>query len=112
MAALAEVPDALDLARAVALPVAGIAALRSLRAAGLGPGKRVLITGASGGVGRFAVQPAARAGAYVIASVGSKARGAGLAEAGAHEVLVGVDGIEEPVDIAVDSVGGSQLVAV
>ncbi|SBT89711.1 hypothetical protein GA0115233_101183 [Streptomyces sp. DI166] len=112
VAALAEVPDALDLARAVALPVAGIAALRSLRAAGLGPGKRVLITGASGGAGRFAVQPAARAGAYVIASVGSKARGAGLAEAGAHEVLVGVDGIEEPVDIAVDSVGGSQLVAV
>ncbi len=112
VAALAEVPDTLDPVLAVALPVAGIAALRSLRAAGLGPGKRVLITGASGGGGRFAVRLAARAGAYVIASVGSAARGAGPAEAGAHEVLVGVDGIERPVDIAVDSVGGPQLVAV
>nr|WBO76189.1 zinc-binding dehydrogenase [Streptomyces sp. SBE_14.2] len=112
VAALAEVPDTLDPVLAVALPVAGIAALRSLRAAGLGPGKRVLITGASGGGGRFAVRLAARAGAYVIASVGSAARGAGPAEAGAHEVLVGVDGIERPVDIAVDSVGGPQLDAV
>lgn len=42
--ALAEVPKGLDLALAVALPVAGVAALRSLRAAGLGPDKRVLIT--------------------------------------------------------------------
>jgi NADPH2:quinone reductase len=75
--ALAEVPKSLDLANAVALPVAGVAALRSLRAAGLGPDKRVLVTGASGGVGRFAVQLAARAGAHVIASVGSTARGWG-----------------------------------
>ncbi|MFF4120546.1 alcohol dehydrogenase catalytic domain-containing protein [Streptomyces sp. NPDC001714] len=37
VSALAEVPKGLDLARAVALPVAGVAALRSLRAAGLGP---------------------------------------------------------------------------
>ncbi|MER7572652.1 zinc-binding dehydrogenase [Streptomyces sp. NPDC126514] len=111
VAALAVVPGPLDPARAVGLPVAGIAALRSLRAAGLAPGKRVLVTGASGGVGRFAVQLAARAGAQVIASVGSAARGAGLAEAGADEVLVGLDGLDRPVDIVIDSVGGPQLVA-
>ncbi|HZD71009.1 MAG TPA: alcohol dehydrogenase, partial [Actinomycetes bacterium] len=87
--ALAEVPPAVDLAEAAALPVAGVAALRALRAAGAVLGKRVLITGASGGVGRFAVQLAARAGAQVIASVGSAARGEGLAEAGADEVVVG-----------------------
>ncbi|MFE9624008.1 zinc-binding dehydrogenase [Streptomyces sp. NPDC006527] len=109
--ALAEAPASLDLARAVALPVAGVAALRSLRAAGLGPGKRVLVTGASGGVGRFAVQLAARAGAHVIASVGSAARGEGLAALGADEVLVGLDGLDRPVDVVVDSVGGPQLVA-
>jgi NADPH:quinone reductase-like Zn-dependent oxidoreductase len=109
--ALAEVPKGLDLAAAAALPVAGVAALRSLRAAGLGPDKRVLITGASGGVGRFAVQLAARAGAHVIASVGSAARAEGLAEAGADEVLIGLAGLERPVDVVIDSVGGPQLVA-
>ncbi|WP_215448160.1 zinc-binding dehydrogenase [Streptomyces sp. ATCC 21386] len=108
--ALAKVPKGLRLAQAVALPVAGLAALRSLRAAGLGPDKRVLVTGASGGVGRFAVQLAARAGAHVIASVGSTARGEGLAEAGADEVLIGLKGLERPVDVVIDNVGGPQLV--
>src|SRR5919106_154119 len=46
---------AFSLADAVALPVAGVAALQALRAAG-GSGRRVLVTGASGGVGWFAVQ--------------------------------------------------------
>ncbi|MGW3035986.1 zinc-binding dehydrogenase [Streptomyces sp. NPDC001178] len=109
--ALAEIPKGLEPARAAALPVAGVAALRALRAAGLGPDKRVLVTGASGGVGRFAVQLAARAGAHVIASVGSAARGEGLTEAGADEVLIGLEGLERPVDAVIDSVGGSQLVA-
>ncbi|MEV0240292.1 zinc-binding dehydrogenase [Streptomyces sp. NPDC050674] len=109
--ALAEVPENLDLAKAAALPVAGVAALRSLRAAGLEAGKRVLVTGASGGVGRFAVQLAARSGAHVIASVGSAARAEGLAEAGADEVLTGLEGLRQPVDVVIDSVGGPQLVA-
>ncbi|MGW6523591.1 zinc-binding dehydrogenase [Streptomyces sp. NBC_00377] len=109
--ALAKVPKGLDLAKAVALPVAGVAALRSLRAAGLGPDKRVLVTGASGGVGRFAVQLAARAGAHVIASVGSTARAEGLVEAGADEVLIGLEGLQRPVDVVIDSIGGPQLVA-
>ncbi|MFI7399213.1 zinc-binding dehydrogenase [Streptomyces sp. NPDC049541] len=109
--ALAEVPKDLEPAQAAALPVAGVAALRSLRAAGLGPDKRVLVTGASGGVGRFAVQLAARAGAHVIASVGSTARAEGLTEVGADEVLIGLEGLHRPVDVVIDSVGGSQLVA-
>ncbi|WP_424642385.1 zinc-binding dehydrogenase [Embleya sp. AB8] len=109
--ALAETPETVDLAAAVALPVAGVAALRSLRAAGPAPGTRVLVTGASGGVGRFAVQLAARAGAHVIASVGSAARGEGLVEAGADEVVIGLAGLDRPVDVVIDSVGGPQLVA-
>jgi NADPH:quinone reductase len=104
---LAEVPAMVDLAHAAALPVAGVAALRALRAAGTLLGKRVLVTGASGGVGRFAVRLAAMAGAHVIASVGSLGRGEGL---GADEVVVGLDGVG-PVDVVLDNVGGPALVA-
>jgi NADPH:quinone reductase-like Zn-dependent oxidoreductase len=66
---LAEVPATVDLAQAAGLPVAGVAALRALRAAGPLLGRRVLITGASGGVGRFAVRLASIAGGHVIAVV-------------------------------------------
>jgi NADPH:quinone reductase-like Zn-dependent oxidoreductase len=110
VSALAEVPQSVDLAEAAALPVAGLAAWRALRAAGPLLGKRVLITGASGGVGRFAVQLAAHAGAQVIASVGSAARGEGLAEAGADEIVVGLEGLDQPVDVVLDNVGGPQMV--
>jgi NADPH:quinone reductase-like Zn-dependent oxidoreductase len=70
-----------------------------------------LITGASGGVGRFAVRLASAAGAHVIASVGRPERGAGLAELGADEVVVGLESVDTPVDVVLDNVGGQQLVA-
>lgn len=108
--ALAEVPDAVGLAAAAAIPVAGLAALQALRAAGPVDGKRVLVTGASGGVGRFAVQLAAHGGAHVIASVGSTPRGEGLTEIGADDVVVGLAGIDSPLDIVLDNVGGEQMV--
>jgi NADPH2:quinone reductase len=107
---LAEVPQSLDLSEAATLPVAGLAALRALRAAGPVAGKRVMVTGASGGVGRFAVQLAAHEGAEVIASVGSAARSEGLAELGADEIAIGLQGVELPVDVVLDSVGGDLLV--
>ncbi len=108
---LAEVPATVDLADAAALPVAGVAALQALRACGSLLGRRVVVTGASGGVGRFAVRLAAIAGAHVIASVGRPGRGAGLRELGADEVVVGLDGVDAPVDVVIDSVGGPQLVS-
>jgi NADPH:quinone reductase-like Zn-dependent oxidoreductase len=108
--ALAPVPESVSLARAVGLPVAGLAALQALRAAGSGPGKRVLVTGASGGVGRFAVQLAALDRAHVIASVGSVGRGDGLAALGAAEVVVALADVRDPVDIVVEGVGGPTLV--
>ncbi|HEY3505213.1 MAG TPA: zinc-binding dehydrogenase [Actinocatenispora sp.] len=107
---VAVVPDGVDLAVASALPVAGLAAFRSLRRCGPLLGRRVLVTGASGGVGVFAVQLAAAAGAHVVASVGSPARGTHLAELGAHQVVVGLDGVDEPLDAVIDSVGGPQMV--
>lgn len=106
---VAVVPDSVDLATAAALPVAGVTALQAIRALGPVVGRRVLITGASGGVGRFAVQLAARAGAHVIAAVGSAARGAGLVELGATEVVVGLDDVAEPVFGVLDNVGGPLL---
>ncbi|MEV4016612.1 zinc-binding dehydrogenase [Nonomuraea angiospora] len=109
---IAVVPDEVDLVRAAALPMAGLTALRSLRAAGPARGSRVLVTGASGAVGRLAVQLARRAGAHVIASVSRPERAARLA-AGLEapvEVVVGLDGVE-PVDVVIETVGGPALVA-
>ena len=107
--ALAPLPPTVDPAHAAALPVAGLAALQALHAAGLAPDRRVLVTGASGGVGHFAVQIAAHAGAHVIASVGSPGRGDDLNDAGANEIVIGLEGIDEPLDIVLDNVGGSTL---
>jgi len=83
--------------------------LQALRRLGPVVGRRVLVTGASGGVGRFAVQLAARAGAHVIAAVGSAARGAGLTDLGAAEVVVGLADVTEPVFGVLDNVGGQLL---
>ncbi len=61
-------PAALDAAAAATIPLAGTTALQGLRdKARVGEGSRVLITGASGGVGSFAVQLAVAAGATVTA---------------------------------------------
>jgi NADPH2:quinone reductase len=106
---LAQLPEWVDVDEAAALPVAGVTALQALRALGPVVGRRVLITGASGGVGRFAVQLAARAGAHVIAAVGSPARGEGLTELGATEVVVGLADLDEPVFGVLDNVGGQLL---
>jgi len=56
---LTVLPDSVDLASAAALPAAATTALRAVEKLGPIIGRRVLVTGASGGVGRFAVQLAA-----------------------------------------------------
>lgn len=108
---LAVVPESVGLAEAATLPVAGGTALRALWQAGPIAGRRVLVTGASGGVGSFAVQLAAIAGAYVIASVGSPESGKGLDELGADEVVLGPENVDGPIDVVIDNVGGPQLAA-
>lgn len=106
----AVVPPEVELGAASALPVAGVTALRALRRFGFIAGERILVTGASGGVGRFAVQLAAIAGAHVVASVGRPERGAGLNDLGAAEVVVGLDTVHEPVHGVIETVGGAHLV--
>jgi len=105
---LTVLPDSVDLASAAALPTAATTALRAVEKLGPIVGRRVLVTGASGGVGRFAVQLAALAGAHVIAAVGRPERGAGLLDLGAAEVVVGLDGLA-PVHGVLDNVGGPLL---
>jgi NADPH:quinone reductase-like Zn-dependent oxidoreductase len=109
VADLAVVPEPVDLGAASTLPVAGVTALRALRRLGSVVGRRILVTGASGGVGRFAVQLAAHAGAHVIAAVGSAARGAGLTDLGAAEVVVGLHSLTQPVFGVLENVGGDHL---
>lgn len=102
------IAESVEFETAAALSVAGVTALQSVRRLGSVVGRRVLITGASGGVGRLAVQLTARAGAYVIAAVGSADRGAGLHELGADEVVVGLQGVA-PVYGVLEHVGGTML---
>ncbi|WP_262699886.1 MULTISPECIES: zinc-binding dehydrogenase [Streptomyces] len=93
------------------IPVAGGSALRALRRIGDTLGRRILITGATGGVGRYAVQLARLGGAYVIATTGDPAaHGDGLRRLGAHQVVTDPAEIDEPVHGVVDNVGGPQLV--
>jgi NADPH2:quinone reductase len=97
---LALLPDEVSDAVAAALPTAGATALRSLELGGLLTGKRVLVTGATGGVGRLAVQLASIAGAEVTALARSQVE---PAELGADRVVAGID---DDFDLIVDAVGG------
>src|SRR5216683_3518745 len=63
--ALATLPEAVTDAQAATLPVAGLTALHALRQGGLLLGRKVLVDGASGGVGHLACQLAMAAGAQV-----------------------------------------------
>jgi NADPH2:quinone reductase len=107
--ALCALPDAVSDAQAATLPVAGLTALKALDVAGCVLGRRVLVTGASGGVGRFAVQLAKLAGARVSALSSSAARAGGLRELGADEILHSLEPVGEEFDAIVEAVGGETL---
>ncbi len=66
---MATLPDDVSFAAAATLPIAGITALRTLRYGGFLLGRRVLITGAAGGVGRFAVELASLPGLALASQV-------------------------------------------
>src|SRR5438552_4257318 len=98
-ARMAVLPDNVSFASAATLPVAGLTALRTVRLGGALLGRRALITGAAGGVGRFAVQLAALAGAEVTGVVGRPERAAGLAERGATAVVTTIQEAEGLFDL-------------
>ncbi|HXP38487.1 MAG TPA: NADP-dependent oxidoreductase, partial [Solirubrobacteraceae bacterium] len=112
---LARVPDGLELHEAAAIPLGALTAWQTLvDTANVGPGQRVLIHAAAGGVGHLAVQIARARGAYVI----------GTARAVHHDFLREL-GVDEPidytavdigeavrdVDVALDLVGGETGIA-
>lgn len=108
--ALAELPDKVTLSQAATFPVAGLTALHALARGGLLLGRRVLVTGATGGVGDFAVQLARLAGAHVTASARRADQVPALRQLGAHEVTVGDDIPPSPRhDLIIESVGGRTL---
>jgi NADPH:quinone reductase-like Zn-dependent oxidoreductase len=108
----ARIPESLSFEQAAALPLASLTAWQSLvDAAKVEPGQRVLVHGASGGVGHLAVQVAKARGATVI----------GTARAANHDFLRAL-GVDEPVDreavqlsesardvdVVIDLVGGDE----
>jgi len=106
---MAALPQNVRFEEAAALPVAGLTALRTLRHGAPLLGKRVLITGAAGGVGHIAVQLAARSGARVTAIVGGPERGRHLL--GAAEIVEGIDRAKGPFALILESAGGASLAA-
>ncbi|WP_424217503.1 zinc-binding dehydrogenase (plasmid) [Streptomyces sp. BI20] len=104
----AELPAGVEVREAAGLGVAGLTALRALRRGGPLLGRRVLITGASGGVGSFAVQLAAAEGAEVTALTGVR-RALDLKALGAHAVVSSLDEAEGEFDLVLESVGGELL---
>ncbi|MGA5285390.1 NADP-dependent oxidoreductase [Streptomyces griseoincarnatus] len=100
-------PKSVPLADAAALPLVGLTAYQALFDHGkLTAGQRVLINGAGGAVGGYAVQLAKNAGAHVIATVGPRSSEA-VTSAGADEVIdhTATDVtavVTEPVDLALN----------
>jgi NADPH:quinone reductase-like Zn-dependent oxidoreductase len=108
--ALAVLPDKVTFSQAATFPVAGLTALLALGKSGPILGKRVLVTGATGGVGDFAVQLARLGGAHVTASVRRADQVAAVRALGAHAVLVGDEIPRSPKhDLIIESVGGKTL---
>jgi NADPH:quinone reductase len=107
---LAALPDTVDAERAAGLGIAGLTALRALRRGDELLGARVLITGASGGVGTFAVQLAAAGGAEVTALTGTR-RNIDLQMLGAHHVVASLEQTGDDFDLVLESVGGDTLLA-
>lgn len=108
---MAVLPDTVSFADAAALPVAGLTALRTLRHGTPVLGKRVLITGAAGGVGNLAVQIAAHAGAHVTAVVGSAERAKVLDGLGAAEIVTDIEDAQGLFELILEAAGGASLAA-
>jgi NADPH:quinone reductase-like Zn-dependent oxidoreductase len=83
---LAVIPNGASFEDAAVLGVSGITALQAIDAGGLVAGERVLVIGASGGVGTFAVQ-IARANGAVVTGVCSTAKVEMVRSLGAHDVI-------------------------
>lgn len=110
--ALLEIPDSMTDAEAAAIPVAGVTALQGLRDhGGVEAGQRVLVNGAAGGVGTFAVQLAAAMGAEVTGVCSARnvemVRRLGAARVVDYQSEDVVDGTRY--DVMIDNVGNRSI---
>jgi NADPH:quinone reductase-like Zn-dependent oxidoreductase len=120
-APLARVPAGLEPSVAASLPTPGVTALEIVQSLEPLAGKTVLMVGAAGGVGSFATQLAANAGAHVIAvaraSADDRMRAYGAAETVDHTAVsvpdtvrgTHPDGIDAVIDVASDADGFASL---
>ena len=104
---LTPAPKNVPLGDAAALPLVGLTAWQALfDHADLADGQRVLVNGAGGAVGGYAVQLAKRAGAHVIATAGPRSaervRAAGAGEVVDHTTTALSSAVTEPVDVVLN----------
>jgi NADPH2:quinone reductase len=107
----APLPAGLDAERASTLPVAGLTALGTLRAARAHAGDRLLLTGAAGGVGVLTVQLAVAEGIATTGQVRSEERARAVAELGARPLIHPGDGgeVDGEFDVVLDGIGGPMI---
>jgi NADPH:quinone reductase-like Zn-dependent oxidoreductase len=114
---LARIPDGVTDEQAAALPIAAITALRSLELLDVTPGQRLVVMGATGGVGGHTVQMARDRGVHVIATVRGdvdEARRIGAEEVYDAEAVDVVDALRtshpDGVEAVLDLVNGSGVI--
>jgi NADPH:quinone reductase-like Zn-dependent oxidoreductase len=106
---LAPKPQTIGHVESAAIPLAALTAWQGLfDHGGLTNGQRVLVQGAAGGVGHFAVQLGRDRGAYVIGTT-SAGSSESVSELGADEIMTAIPDGFEPVDLVFDTVGGERL---
>jgi NADPH2:quinone reductase len=105
----AVVPEGVELEVAATLPIAAMTVMRAFDIAGSLLAKRLLVTGASGGVGQFAIQLGAIAGATVTAISSRESQHELLHSLGARETVPSIEDARGPFDLILESVGGSSL---
>jgi NADPH:quinone reductase-like Zn-dependent oxidoreductase len=114
---LARIPSGVTDEQAAALPMPAITALGSLNLLGVAAGQRLVVMGATGGVGGYAVQIAHSRGAHVIATVrgdADEARRLGAEEVYDTEAVDVVDALHaahaDGVDAILDLVNGTDAI--
>jgi NADPH2:quinone reductase len=111
--ALSELPPSVSFAQAAALPMAGLTSLYAIEHGASLLARRVLVTGASGGVGLFACRLASLAGAQLVGQVRQSRSASLLDEMGSDHVVVGDDlaaaAAFGPYHLIIDQLGGRPL---
>lgn len=108
---LVAIPDGLSFEAAAAVPTAGLTGAQLIeRAVDAQPGQLVLLTGAVGAVGRFALDAARRRGVQVVAAVRGARKEEALALGAAQAIALGEEEWRgAPFDHVVDTVGGEAV---